>query len=182
MERPRLRHRHSSARAGRQARLGVPRTPVGIPTSSPQASAEDLGRRGRCIIHAPWARSSMAEQLTLNQRVEGSSPSGLTTRSTHEMTRRDDPGRVARSNRSPFLPGSLTEPQGACDNVKSRPWLPSPRGEPGHFHSPSGVVGRLGRTLTSRGCNGFRPRCKRSGMVGRRIVSPAAPEPQQSGG
>ena len=31
------------------------------------------------IIHGPWARSSMAEQLTLNQRVEGSSPSGLTT-------------------------------------------------------------------------------------------------------
>jgi hypothetical protein len=29
----------------------------------------------------PWARSSMAEQLTLNQRVEGSSPSGLTTAS-----------------------------------------------------------------------------------------------------
>src|SRR5262245_46322814 len=30
------------------------------------------------IIRHPWARSSMAEQLTLNQRVEGSSPSGLT--------------------------------------------------------------------------------------------------------
>ena len=71
---------------GPAARLGVPRTPVGIPTRSPQASAEDLGRRGRCIIHAPWARSSMAEQLTLNQRVEGSSPSGLTTACTHETT------------------------------------------------------------------------------------------------
>ena len=27
----------------------------------------------------PWARSSMAEQLTLNQRVDSSSLSGLTT-------------------------------------------------------------------------------------------------------
>ena len=58
-----------------------PSNTSGVPTRSPQARAEDLGRRGRCIIHAPWARSSMAEQLTLNQRVEGSSPSRLTTRS-----------------------------------------------------------------------------------------------------
>ena len=34
----------------------------------------------RCgIIRGPWARSSMAEQVTLNHWVEGSSPSGLTT-------------------------------------------------------------------------------------------------------
>jgi hypothetical protein len=38
----------------------------------------------------PWARSSMAEQLTLNQRVEGSSPSGLT--STFE--RENAPGAI----------------------------------------------------------------------------------------
>jgi hypothetical protein len=40
---------------------------------------------GACgIILGPWARSSMAEQLTLNQRVEGSSPSGLTNHSERQ--------------------------------------------------------------------------------------------------
>jgi hypothetical protein len=37
------------------------------------------------IIPALRARSSMAEQLTLNQRVEGSSPSGLTTLSLTKL-------------------------------------------------------------------------------------------------
>ena len=40
------------------------------------------------IIPASWARSSMAEQLTLNQRVEGSSPSGLTTSRERDMAPR----------------------------------------------------------------------------------------------
>ena len=52
---------------------------------------------GRCLgIGKPWARSSMAEQLTLNQRVEGSSPSGLTT--TLNVKRPSDSGPRAFSD------------------------------------------------------------------------------------
>ena len=69
-----------------------------------------LRRVARCgIIPASWARSSMAEQLTLNQRVEGSSPSGLTM-APHDMTPVgtppgvDDPGRLPPAS-WPHRPG-----------------------------------------------------------------------------
>ena len=55
---------------------------VGRLVGRPEVSGERrrVGRdvAGCGIIPGSWARSSMAEQLTLNQRVEGSSPSGLT--------------------------------------------------------------------------------------------------------
>src|SRR6478672_10747034 len=120
----------------------------------------------------------MAEQLTLNQRVEGSSPSGLTT-PFHARDDPQEPGGVARSNRSPFLPGSLTEPQAPCDNVKSRPWLPSPRGEPGHFHRH-----RFGRPQTRPHVDVTRMQCGSAALqairdgrapyrLGRRLPSPS---------
>ena len=52
------------------------------PSGAVEALASD--RLFRSTI--PWARSSMAEQLTLNQRVDSSSLSGLTNSFTHETT------------------------------------------------------------------------------------------------
>ena len=66
-------------------------------------------RGGAVSSAASWARSSMAEQLTLNQRVEGSSPSGLTTPLARPPT-----GRSCRRSADAGFPMSASQVDGSA--------------------------------------------------------------------
>jgi hypothetical protein len=76
------------------SRPAVPSQPA-IPAGETRLRAWVGREHPACgIIPGSWARSSMAEQLTLNQRVEGSSPSGLTKFSRTKRAPNADPRAV----------------------------------------------------------------------------------------
>ena len=93
-----------------------------------RTSLERLSRScsGCATIQQAWAASSMVEQLTLNQLVEGSSPSRLTTRTTTQDPSGTTPKaiilprRAARESRE-VPPRSQLLPRGkGCGRVAGR--------------------------------------------------------------